>query len=341
MRFILVLLMISILAGCGESRTVQKEPGDDPGILSCPEYNIKGQPLEEVPEEEMEQYDLSSDMLMEEMGEKKAKETRIQLKRKETFQAALEQEGVSLDDLMTLGGMLVADTSIVVQLKEDLPGEEREAVHRAIEQVRETYNEEAVIIDEVPISQEEKRQRVTEVMDTLKEHEAIGAKLSSVGSCGGGSMDIEAGFLEELEEEEIDVVRSSFDFKVYTKVAASETSGYVTEVEEGRMLIDFTWFSSAPPDVEVGDFATVTHGAVAESFPAQSSAYKTKIREARHLGEAEKTDREVVREALASGGESPLNVTEVTYEPDQDEWSITISKGVMNNDEKETVTIAD
>ncbi|SDJ10928.1 hypothetical protein [Salimicrobium halophilum] len=344
MKFIQSLLFIFILAGCGTSTTTDNDPeesknSEDPA-QSCPTYEVDGQKLKEIPEEEMDRYEQKLGNVPEER--KHTRMAAIQSERKETFQAEMQQEGLTMEDLKSIGGMFIDETSIVVQLKQDLSEEEREPVEQIVERVRDTYNEGAVLIDEVSVSQKESGQRLTEVMNTLKKHETLRPKISSFSTCGRGSMDVEVTLLQELDEEETDYIRSTFDYPVYTKVSAMETSGYVTETREGEILVDSTWFSEVAPEAEIGSYVKVTHGSVQLSYPGQASAFETEIRELRQPEGADKTDREAVRKALEDFEKGPLDITEAAYDREKDQWNITVSIGSATEDDtKETVTVPD
>ncbi|SDJ10905.1 hypothetical protein [Salimicrobium halophilum] len=333
MKWIKVFLFVLLLAGCGQSETMKGDAGGKSNSSeqerSCPSGEVDGQTIDEVPQEELEKYDQADATAA------------VQMERYETFQSHLKQEGISMDEMDALGNVFFADTSVVVLLKKELPSEKREPVEQIVEQMRSTYNKDAVIMDYVAISVKEKEQRITEVSNTLREHETINEKLSSVSTCGGKSMDIQVTTLEEMTEEEKEYLTSEFDFPVYAEVMASETAGYVTGVREGGMLVGFGWFSNAPGEVKVGDYVKVTHGPVAESFPSQGAAYKTEIQDPRQPEGADKTDRQVVKKALSSFEKGRLNVTEVTYDEEKDEWQVTISTGIMEEDEEETVTVPD
>lgn len=136
--------------------------------------------------------------------------------------------------------------------------------------------------------------------------------------------------------------------------------GYVVKKGDGRILVvasapkDFSstgglaefynaiWFSNAPGKVKVGDKVQVWFDVVAESYPGQSEAEKVEILPEKKPKNADLTEAEAIRKALAPERISQYEVPaikSVNYNEAADIWEVLVKQGdndatVVINDKK-------
>lgn len=124
--------------------------------------------------------------------------------------------------------------------------------------------------------------------------------------------------------------------------------GYVMAKQNGRILVvestsrdysatggvsDFhnaIWFSNAPDDVDIGHNVQVWFDMVAESYPGQSSAERVELLHSVQPPNADLTEDEAIRRALARNdlisGEV-VAILAVTYDADSDQWKVELKQG--------------
>ncbi|WP_374718307.1 YobA family protein [Neobacillus sp.] len=124
--------------------------------------------------------------------------------------------------------------------------------------------------------------------------------------------------------------------------------GYVVKKESGRILVvaseseDFSstdglkefypaiWFSHASNKADVGDKVQIWFDVVMESYPGQAEAEKVSVLPSKKPKDADLTESDAIRKALASKEFILSNVPavkSVTYQSKTDHWEITIHSG--------------
>ncbi|MCD4839223.1 YobA family protein [Neobacillus sedimentimangrovi] len=124
--------------------------------------------------------------------------------------------------------------------------------------------------------------------------------------------------------------------------------GYVVKKESGRILVvaskseDFSstgglkefypaiWFSHASNKADIGDKVQIWFDVVMESYPGQAEAEKVLVLPSKKPKDADLTESDAIRKALASKEFILSNVPavkSVTYQSKTDHWEITIHSG--------------
>ncbi|WP_181350305.1 YobA family protein [Thalassobacillus sp. CUG 92003] len=104
---------------------------------------------------------------------------------------------------------------------------------------------------------------------------------------------------------------------------------------ETKEFYDAVWARDAPGDVKIGEQVDVWYdGPIAESYPGQTSAGRVDVIPSSILEGATLSDAEALNKALTQQRpeNGTLTVRSISYEADQDEWSIKL-KNTIHDDE--------
>lgn len=120
-------------------------------------------------------------------------------------------------------------------------------------------------------------------------------------------------------------------------------TGYVMDKEGDRMLVasyeaqdlsddggvsqfyQLIWFSNAPETIEIGDKVSIWYNDLNESYPAQSSVKDYKIIESTKPNDANLTEIQALKRALAKQKNHPSQVfavQSITFDQDEANWLI-------------------
>lgn len=124
-----------------------------------------------------------------------------------------------------------------------------------------------------------------------------------------------------------------------------DIEGYVVDKSGGRILVvdpnpqdfsstggvsefyDAIWFSNADEAIKVGEKVQVWFDAVAESYPGQAKALKTKVIQSVKPNGADLTEAEAIQKALVNGEKPDAFITVIVsteYDAATDIWKIFI-----------------
>lgn len=350
----IVLVMVMMLAGCGTSSQPNTQPAEKKEETpsanlenyenlreGCPEPTQEGQVVADLSKEEKELYDLDpsemKDKMPQENYETYKKYGVLQQQRRIIFRKILEEEGVSLDDLMKVGRIRASKGSILLEFKSSLKEEEKEIKNQFMEVVkkaRETMSPKAILVKDVQYSNDEMRGIQDRLAGkVLNEEATTGNKVTGIGTCSSyNALRVEA--WTNLDEEELTWLNEMAEIPLAINInEPNREKGYVTSLHDERMLVNMVWFSSIPEGVQVGDRVEVAYAMVAESFPAQSRALEAKILPNKKPEDADLATSEAIQQAIekVERDGAPLSVHSVDYHKEEDQWTIQFKKGMEDN----------
>ncbi|MCA0984716.1 YobA family protein [Halobacillus yeomjeoni] len=324
MRALYLGLILLLLAGCGTSSSnpdednAAKSNTSEKKEITCDRSSIEGQTFEDLSEEEQKMYPIDQvDSAIK--NEEMYKVSAIQNVRQEFLREKLSEQGLDVPSLFEIGNMYMVKGTIVIQLKENV--EKEDAVIKVVEQVKQHFNDDAIIVQKVDFSQRELENMQDQLYEAIEDRPSIKEVWNSLGTCTPGNA-IEVGVKEELSEEDLSYLKEQVEARILLDVWVDELIGYVVDTRDDEMLVNSIWFSNAPSGVEVGDRVHVKFGNVAESLPAQSSAWKTEILEEDAWGEADLSVGEVIKEAKDKAEKEIYGISELEYKIDDDVWVV-------------------
>ncbi|MCA0972225.1 DUF3221 domain-containing protein [Halobacillus litoralis] len=334
---------VLVLSACGQAeQPEEKKASGSAGSLdsyqmlveSCPEPDYEGQTFSDLSEEEQKLYDV--DQISDEMKEHNPmvlEVASLQGERQEFLRKSMAENGYSFDDLREIGDMYMVKGTIVLQFKKRLTEKElkvKEAFLDTANDLKQAFNENAIRIEEVEMSATELRNQ-HDALSQLLEGSSIRSKLWGYGTCTP-SKQLNINVTEQLTEEELNYLNENTEVKIAIRVTPPNlVKGYVTDVREDEMLVDMTWFSNRPEEVQVGDYVNVSYTNVMESLPAQAGARETEILKDAQPEGADLKASEVILKAVDQAKEvveTPdhrgeyFNVKEIEYVKDGDRWDV-------------------
>ncbi|MBH0230845.1 DUF3221 domain-containing protein [Halobacillus yeomjeoni] len=325
MRALYLGLILLLVAGCGTSSSnpdednAAKSNTSEKKEITCDRSSIEGQTFEDLSEEEQKMYPIGQVDGSAIKNEEMYKVSAIQNVRQEFLREKLSEQGLDVPSLFEIGNMYMVKGTIVIQLKEN--AEKEGAVKKVVEQVKQRFNDDAIIVQKVDFSQRELEKMQDELYEAIEDRPSIKEVWNSLGTCTPGNA-IEVGVKEELSEEDLSYLKEQIEAEILVEVWVDELTGYVVDTRDDEMLVNSIWFSNAPSGVKVGDRVHVKFGSVAESLPAQSSAWKTEIIEEDAGGEADLSVGEVIKEAKDKAEKEIYGISELEYKIEGDVWVV-------------------
>ena len=357
-KYITFITLLFILAACGQSKeepaTSSTEPEESPYadypmlVEGCPEQIVEGQAFEDLPDEEKEKYETLESLpgiSEEELQNSSMNRAHKNYVNKQLIEAGFE-EGV--EEIRKIGTLSVSKGTLVIQLKETVPEEQKdlkEAVQQAVEKTREHFNEEAVYVEEVEYSSDELIDAQNRLLTNLQEkRSSLEGKIGAISTCTERNM-LSMEVRMDLTDEQYQFINDATDVKmVITEETPAKVTGYVTRVKEDSFFFDMAYYEYEGHDVEVGDSVTVSIWSMKLSSPGSADAVEVDIHEPEQPDGADLTDKTAIQKALNQLGDVKgyLMVEDVSYEEDSDQWILQVMhhRGLDNREEKR-VEVAD
>ena len=357
-KYISLITLLFILAACGTSKeepaTSSTEPEKSPYadypmlVEGCPEQIVEGQTFEDLSDEEKEKYGTLEPLpgiSEEELQHSSMKRAHKNYVNKQLIEAGFE-EGVG--EVKNIGTLSRSKGTLVIQLKETVPEEQKDlkqAVIQAVEETKEYFNKGAVYVEEVEYSYEELVDAQTRLVTNLQEkRSSLEGKVGAIGTCIESNM-LTMEIRMELTDEQYQFINDATDVKmVMSHRPYTKATGYVTKVREDSFFFDMTYYEHEGHDVEVGDSVTVSHGNVKLSWPGGADAVEVEIHEPEQPDGADLTDKIAVQQGLNQLGDvkGHLTIEDVSYEEDSDQWIIQVMHHRdMDNREEKRVEVSD
>ncbi|MBA2176265.1 DUF3221 domain-containing protein [Halobacillus locisalis] len=340
-RYIGMILLLFVVA-CGQTEnpgptdTTSSEPKEtDPSAeydrigKGCEESSFSGQTFADLSEEEQALYEIPEPFEGESLEDVQV--AQMQMARYEYINESLESQGYAggIEMIDSVGNFNFLKGSIVVQLKDGLKGEEKkrkEAIEKAVEDAQEYYNDQAVVVQEVPKTKDELIDHQNRLMSKLASKESLEKKIVSTGLCMEQSA-LDLVVREELSEEELQFINEQTDVDIKIMVQEpNKKTGYVTSSGDGRLSLATTSFQHSKEDIEIGELVTVSYETVMESYPAKSEAIDVKVHKPKQPEGADLNEKEVIQQSLEKvEDDSPHQaIKDITYHQQSDEWTVRI-----------------